>query len=96
MVIFRKEKIESIPQSFQKIKYYKDLKKYIQNLDKENIILMGDFNVAPEDEDIGIGDVNAKRWLREGKCAFLPEEREMWFKILNRDLLIAGDLKILE
>jgi exodeoxyribonuclease III (xth) len=44
---------------------------------------MGDFNVAPEDEDIGIGDVNAKRWLREGKCAFLPEEREMWFKILN-------------
>jgi len=67
----------------KKVKYYKDLEKYIQNLDKENIILMGDFNVAPEDEDIGIGDVNAKRWLREGKCAFLPEEREMWFKILN-------------
>ncbi len=67
----------------KKVKYYKDLEKYIKNLDKENIILMGDFNVAPEDEDIGIGDVNAKRWLREGKCAFLPEEREMWFKILN-------------
>ena len=41
----------------KKVKYYKDLEKYIQNLDKENIILMGDFNVAPEDEDIGIGDV---------------------------------------
>ena len=67
----------------KKVKYYKDLEKYIRSLDKENIILMGDFNVAPEDEDIGIGDVNAKRWLREGKCAFLPEEREMWFKILN-------------
>ena len=67
----------------KKVKYYEDLEKYIRNLDKENIILMGDFNVAPEDEDIGIGDVNAKRWLREGKCAFLPEEREMWFKVLN-------------
>ena len=31
----------------------------------------------------GFGDINAKRWLREGKCAFLPEEREMWFKIQN-------------
>ena len=44
----------------KKVKYYKDLENYISSLDKENIILMGDFNVAPEDKDIGIGDVNAK------------------------------------
>ena len=31
--------------------------------------------------DIEIGEQNAKRWLREGKTAFLPEEIEMWNKI---------------
>ena len=45
---------------------------------------MGDFNVAPSGKDIGIGENNAKRWLRDGKCAFLPEEIEMWNSI--RDL----------
>ena len=45
---------------------------------------MGDFNVAPTDLDIGIGDQNVKRWLRDGKTAFLPEEIDMWNKI--RDL----------
>ena len=44
---------------------------------------MGDFNVAPADLDIGIGDQNVKRWLRDGKTAFLPEEIEMWNKIKN-------------
>ena len=38
---------------------------------------MGDFNVAPSEKDIGIGENNTKRWLRDGKCAFLPEEIEM-------------------
>ena len=42
---------------------------------------MGDFNVAPTELDIGIGEQNAKRWLRDGKTAFLPEEIEMWNKI---------------
>jgi exodeoxyribonuclease-3 len=45
------------------------------------IIVMGDMNVAPIDLDIGIGADNAKRWLREGKCCFLPEERE-WLQQL--------------
>ncbi len=45
---------------------------------------MGDFNVAPNEKDIGIGENNAKRWLRDGKCAFLPEEIKMWNSI--RDL----------
>jgi exodeoxyribonuclease-3 len=44
---------------------------------------MGDFNVAPTELDIGIGEQNAKRWLRDGKTAFLPEEIEMWNKIID-------------
>jgi exodeoxyribonuclease-3 len=43
---------------------------------------MGDFNVAPSDHDIGIGEENAKRWLRTGKTSFLPEERA-WFERLT-------------
>ena len=50
---------------------------------KEAVIVMGDFNVAPSPLDIGIGEVNAKRWLKEGKTAFLPEEIEMWNSIKN-------------
>ncbi len=69
----------------KKIKYYNDLKNHITKLQRltKNIVVMGDFNVAPENIDIGIGETNAKRWLREGKCAFLPEEREMWNSIKN-------------
>jgi len=67
----------------KKIKYYDDLKKHIKKLQKteENLIVMGDFNVAPSSIDIGIGENNAKRWLREGKTAFLPEEIDMWNSI---------------
>jgi exodeoxyribonuclease-3 len=39
-------------------------------------------NVALTDLDIGIGEDNAKRWLRSGKCSFLPEERE-WLQALT-------------
>ena len=69
----------------KKIKFYDDLEKHIKNLKKneENLIVMGDFNVAPSDLDIGIGDQNVKRWLRDGKTAFLPEEIDMWKKIKN-------------
>jgi exodeoxyribonuclease III len=67
----------------KKIKYYDDLKKHIKKTQKteDNVIVMGDFNVAPSPLDIGIGEVNAKRWLKEGKTAFLPEEIEMWNSI---------------
>ena len=67
----------------KKIKYYDDLKEHILNLKKvsSNLIVMGDFNVSPEDIDIGIGEQNAKRWLREGKTSFQPQEREMWNSI---------------
>ena len=67
----------------KKIKYYFDLKKHIKKLQKtnKNLIVMGDFNVAPTLHDIGIGEANIKRWLRDGKTAFLPEEIDMWNSI---------------
>ena len=67
----------------KKVKFYSDLKEHINNLKKtsSNMIIMGDFNVSPEDIDIGIGEQNAKRWLREGKTSFQPQEREMWNNI---------------
>jgi exodeoxyribonuclease III len=42
----------------------------------ERLVVMGDFNISPEDIDIGIGEANRKRWLREGKTSFQPVERE--------------------
>ena len=42
----------------------------------ERLVIMGDFNISPADIDIGIGEPNRKRWLREGKTSFQPVERE--------------------
>ena len=47
----------------------------------DNVIIMGDMNISHTDNDIGIGEDNRKRWLRTGKCSFLPEERE-WLNTL--------------
>jgi exodeoxyribonuclease-3 len=49
----------------------------------QDLVMIGDMNVAPGDGDIGIGADNAKRWLREGKCSFLPEEREWLARLLD-------------
>ena len=67
-----------------KQRFYQRLADYLQTNHQagENVIVMGDMNVAPEDKDIGIGPDNMKRWLRTGKCCFLPEERE-WFSRLT-------------
>lgn len=46
------------------------------------LAVIGDFNIAPVDADIGIGADSTKRWLRDGKASFLPEERE-WFETLR-------------
>jgi exodeoxyribonuclease-3 len=48
----------------------------------DQVIVMGDINVSPTDDDIGIGEDNRKRWLKAGKCSFLPEERE-WLETLK-------------
>ena len=67
-----------------KEKFYSDLHQYLKEKEKpENpIILMGDMNISTEDIDIGIGEENRKRWLRTGKCSFLPEERE-WLSTIK-------------
>lgn len=66
-----------------KQRFYADLAGYLREgfSPRQNLVLLGDMNVAPLDRDIGIGEDNAKRWLRTGKCSFLPEERE-WLQAL--------------
>ena len=64
-----------------KTKFYADLQNLLETsfTPQDALLVMGDFNISPEDCDIGIGAENAKRWLRTGKCSFLPEERE-WMR----------------
>lgn len=66
-----------------KRKFYADLMNYLNehHSPEEKIIVMGDINISPTDLDIGIGEPNRKRWLKTGKCSFLPEERE-WLSTL--------------
>ncbi|WP_299807509.1 exodeoxyribonuclease III [uncultured Shewanella sp.] len=66
-----------------KRKFYKDLMLYLNEYHNsdEDIAIIGDINISPVDLDIGIGEPNAKRWLKTGKCSFQPEERE-WLKTL--------------
>ncbi|MDN3399244.1 exodeoxyribonuclease III [Psychrobacter sp. APC 3426] len=68
--------------------YYADLMAYIDTLKAEgrSLIIMGDMNIAPEDIDIGIGEANAKRWLKNRKTSFLPEEREWYADLMSREL----------
>lgn len=67
-----------------KSKFYADLNAFVRTRfsPDDNLAVVGDMNVAPMDIDIGIGQNNAKRWLRAGKCSFLPEERE-WLTTLT-------------
>jgi exodeoxyribonuclease-3 len=68
-----------------KQQFYRDVARYLRDHcdPSEAVILAGDMNVAPAEQDIGIGEDNAKRWLRTGKCCFLPEERE-WLTTLQQ------------
>lgn len=61
-----------------KQKFYSDLLDHLSahHEPERPLLIMGDMNVAPLDVDIGIGETNMKRWLRDGKCCFLPEERQ--------------------
>jgi len=70
-----------------KAMFYTELNGFLKSFDmqKTPLIVMGDYNIAPQDIDIGIGEDNAKRWLKTGKTSFLPEERE-WFE----DLVALG------
>lgn len=66
-----------------KRKFYQDLMAYLNGSHSkdDNVIVMGDVNISHQDCDIGIGEDNRKRWLRTGKCSFLPEERD-WLNLL--------------
>ena len=67
-----------------KRRFYADLNRLLAERysPDQPLLIIGDMNVAPLDKDIGIGADNAKRWLRSGKCSFLPEERE-WLQCLT-------------
>lgn len=70
-----------------KRRFYADLMDYLKTQcdPQKPLLIMGDMNISHTDRDIGIGEQNRKRWLREGKTSFLPEERE-WLE----DLLAWG------
>lgn len=61
-----------------KQRFYADLQQLLETQfsPEQALVVMGDINISPEDCDIGIGEDNRKRWLKTGKCSFLPEERE--------------------
>ncbi len=61
--------------------FYADLLAHLQKFHNkdEEIIVMGDLNVAPQDIDIGID--HPESWLRRGACSFLPEERDWLNKL---------------
>ena len=65
-----------------KDRYYKRITEYLSGLDN-HIVLTGDFNIAPNRNDIGMNEDGIKRWLREGHTAFLPEELEWYEKLTN-------------
>jgi exodeoxyribonuclease-3 len=67
-----------------KEKFYADLQTFVEKQYKPDgsLIIMGDMNVARLDNDIGIGEDSTKRWLRDGKTSFLPEERQ-WLEKLT-------------
>ncbi|CBA20916.1 Exonuclease III [Erwinia amylovora] len=72
-----------------KEKFYRDLHSYLEQQQKPDnqLLIMGDMNISSGDLDIGIGEENRKRWLRTGKCSFLPEEREWMDKLMNWGLV---------
>jgi len=67
-----------------KQRFYEALQNLLQQRfsAQQPILLMGDMNISPEDCDIGIGETNRLRWLKTGKCSFLPEERQ-WMNNLK-------------
>ncbi|QJC31970.1 exodeoxyribonuclease III [Enterobacteriaceae endosymbiont of Donacia versicolorea] len=78
-----------------KMKFFNNLYLYIKkNLNPNNhIIVIGDINVSITDLDIGIGEKNRKKWLEQGKCSFLPEERFCIYQLLDWGLFDIWRLK---
>lgn len=72
-----------------KKKFYQTVQNYIQNTyhNQSLLLIMGDMNISPTDLDIGIGEINKKRWLTSGRCAFLPEEQKWIKQLMNWGLI---------
>jgi len=72
-----------------KARFYENLLRYLESgfQPDERLVVLGDMNVAPLDLDIGIGADNANRWLRTGKCSFLPEERAWLSRLVDWGLV---------
>ena len=72
-----------------KAKFYADLQQLLveQFSPEQPLVVMGDINISPQDCDIGIGEPNRLRWLKTGKCSFLPEERQWLATLLDWGLV---------
>lgn len=78
------ENIEHSTKFPNKRRFYAQLMRRLQTHEPtDRVVVMGDINISPEDQDIGIGEANRKRWLREGKTSFQPEEREWLGKLIT-------------
>ena len=79
----------SIPPSFRRKRSFTATCKATENhlTADDRIVVMGDMNISSTDLDIGIGEDSRKRWLRTGKCSFLPEEREWMARLLSWGLV---------
>ena len=68
-----------------KLTWLSELEKYLQEQIKKfnNIVLLGDFNIAPEDCDVH----DPKAW--EGQVLVSPAEREKWQTLLKLGLVDA-------
>ncbi|GED42209.1 exodeoxyribonuclease III [Cobetia marina] len=66
-----------------KTRFYQQLFRLLEedHTPDQHVVVMGDYNISATDRDIGIGEPNRKRWLREGKTSFQPIERE-WMERL--------------
>lgn len=72
-----------------KQQFYQNLQHYIQHTyhDHSLLLVMGDMNISPTDLDVGISEINKKKWLQLGRCAFLPEERQWITRLMNWGLI---------
>ncbi|QJC30293.1 exodeoxyribonuclease III [Enterobacteriaceae endosymbiont of Neohaemonia nigricornis] len=69
----------------EKIYFFNNLYKFFVNNLKptDHIIMMGDINVSITDLDIGFNTYNRQKWLKLGKCSFLPEERLCVYRLIK-------------
>jgi exodeoxyribonuclease-3 len=74
-----------------KARFFADMLRYLRECCSPGgqLLLMGDFNVAPEAADIGIPARDRERWLATGACSFLPEERAWFGELLAWGLVDA-------